>query len=117
MGLRTLHLHRVVPPGVTSTTHLDVMAPGKPSPSRFCRGRLFCWRGGLLVVWRCKPVTKKQIQNLVIRLALTAICLKFPYLLLIPALWFIWFARDGQGIWINRKTKALPFDEDVLSQG
>ena len=27
------------------------------------------------------------------------------------------FARDGQGIWINRKTKALPFDEDVLSQG
>ena len=62
-------------------------------------------------------MTEKQIQNLVIRLALTAICLKFPYLLLIPALWFIWFARDGQGIWINRKTKALPFDEDVLSQG
>ena len=40
-----------------------------------------------------------------------------PYLLLVPALWFIWFAKDGQGIWINRKTKALPFDEDVLSQG
>ena len=55
-------------------------------------------------------MTKKQIQSLVIRLALTAICLKFPYLLLIPALWFIWFARDGQGIWIDRKTKALPFD-------
>ena len=62
-------------------------------------------------------MTKKQIQKLVIRLALTAICLKFPYLLLLPALWFIWFARDGQGIWINRKIKALPFDEDVLSQG
>ena len=62
-------------------------------------------------------MTKKQIQNLVIRLALTAICLKFTYLLLVPALWFIWFARDGQGIWTDRKTKALPFDEDVLSQG
>ena len=62
-------------------------------------------------------MTKKQIQNLVIRLALTTICLKFPYLLLVPALWFIWFARDGQGIWIDRKAKALPFDEDVLSQG
>ena len=62
-------------------------------------------------------MTKKQIQSLVIRLALTAICFKFPYLLLIPALWFIWFARDGQGIWIDRKPKALPFDEDVLSQG
>jgi hypothetical protein len=62
-------------------------------------------------------MTKKQIQNLVIRLALTAICLKFPYLLLVPALWFIWFARNGQGIWIDRKAKALPFDEDVLSQG
>ena len=42
-------------------------------------------------------MTNKQIQNLVIRLALTAICLKFPYLLLIPALWFIWFAKNGQG--------------------
>ena len=50
-------------------------------------------------------MTKKQIQNLVIRLALTAICLKFTYLLLVPALWFIWFARDGQGIWIIAKPR------------
>ena len=62
-------------------------------------------------------MTKKQIQNLVIRLALTAICLKFPYPLVVPALWFIWFAKNGQGIWINRQSKTLPFDEDVLSQG